>query len=40
MVVNSILDLVGKTPMLKLNKYMDMHNIEANLIAKLESLIQ
>lgn len=38
MVVNSILELVGKTPMLRLNRYMAKHGIQANIIAKLECL--
>ena len=37
MLVNSILELIGKTPMLKLNNYMDKHKVQGNIIAKLEN---
>lgn len=33
---NYILDLVGNTPLLRLNKYMAKHKLSAILIAKLE----
>ena len=36
MIANNILELIGKTPMLKLQNYMDKHKIDGNLIAKLE----
>ncbi len=34
---NSLLELVGKTPIVKLNKMMNENKIEANIFAKLES---
>ncbi|MEX1375984.1 MAG: cysteine synthase A [Eubacteriales bacterium] len=37
MLVNSILELIGKTPMLQLNNYMEKHKIHGNMIAKLEN---
>lgn len=38
-IVNSALELIGNTPMLKLNHYMAAHNIEtATILAKLESM--
>lgn len=38
MIANSILELIGNTPMLKLNNYMKKHRVEANILAKLEYL--
>lgn len=35
-IYNSILDLVGHTPLLKLNKFMSSRKLEAEIIAKLE----
>lgn len=35
-IVNSILDLIGNTPMVELKKYADNHKVPAKLIAKLE----
>ena len=35
-VYNSLVELVGKTPIVKLNNYQKENNIEANIIAKLE----
>ncbi len=37
MIYNNILELVGKTPMLKLNKYMQKYGLKGNIIAKLEN---
>ena len=38
-IVNSALELIGNTPMLKLNHYMAAHNIEnCTILAKLESM--
>jgi len=37
MIYNNILELVGKTPMVKLNKYMSKYNLGGNIIAKLEN---
>ncbi len=38
MFVNSILEVVGNTPLLKLNKIIKKYNLKANLYAKLEYL--
>ncbi len=35
-IVNSIVDLIGNTPMVELKKYADNHQVPARLIAKLE----
>ena len=35
-VYNSLVEIVGKTPIVKLNNYQKENNIEANIIAKLE----
>ena len=35
-VYNSLVELVGKTPIVKLNNYQKENNIEANIISKLE----
>lgn len=35
-IVNSIVDLIGNTPMVELKKYSDNHQVPARLIAKLE----
>lgn len=38
-IVNSALELIGNTPMLQLNHYMEAHNIDcATILAKLESM--
>ena len=37
-IYNSLSELVGKTPLLKLNNYMSNNNLKANVIAKLEYL--
>lgn len=38
-IINSALELIGNTPLLKLNHYMAAHNIEdATILAKLESM--
>jgi len=37
MIYNNILELVGKTPMVQLNKYMSKYNLGGNIIAKLEN---
>lgn len=38
-IINSSLELIGNTPMLKLNHYMAAHHIEnATILAKLESM--
>lgn len=36
-IYNSISELIGKTPLIKLNKILKMHNAHASIIAKLES---
>ena len=38
MVINSILEVVGNTPLLKLNKIIKRYDLKANLYAKLEYL--
>ena len=38
MVINSILEVVGNTPLLKLNKIIKKYDLKANLYAKLEYL--
>ncbi len=35
-IVNNLTELIGNTPLLKLNNYSKANNIKANLIAKLE----
>lgn len=37
MIANSITDLIGKTPLLRLNKFSQLHKIEVNILAKLEA---
>jgi len=37
MIYNDVLELVGKTPMVKLNKYIKKYNLGGNIIAKLEN---
>ena len=36
MIYNSVTELIGKTPMVLLSKYAQQHNVNANLIAKVE----
>ena len=33
---NSLTDLIGKTPMLRLGKYTELHRLGVSLVAKLE----
>ena len=35
-IINSIIDLIGNTPMVELKKYAQSHSVPARLIAKLE----
>ncbi|MDE6413544.1 MAG: pyridoxal-phosphate dependent enzyme, partial [Eubacterium sp.] len=35
-IYNNVTELIGKTPILKLNNYSAKENIEANIFAKLE----
>ncbi len=37
MIVNNILELIGKTPMLRLNNFKNKYNLKGNVIAKLEN---
>ena len=37
MIYNNVLELVGNTPMVKLNNYMKKYNLQGNIIAKLEN---
>lgn len=36
-IANNLTDLIGKTPMLKMNKIADKYNLKANIIAKIEA---
>lgn len=36
MIYNSVTELIGKTPMVQLSKYAQQHNVNANIIAKVE----
>ena len=35
-IAGSLTELIGKTPMLAMNRYMKKHGLQASLIAKLE----
>ncbi|MDE7124848.1 MAG: pyridoxal-phosphate dependent enzyme, partial [Eubacterium sp.] len=35
-IYNNVTDLIGKTPILKLNNFASSENVEANIFAKLE----
>ena len=37
MIYNNITELIGNTPLVSLKRYQELNNLEANLIAKLES---
>ena len=37
-IANSVIDLIGHTPLMALNQIKQAHQLQANLIAKIESI--